>query len=64
MVYLVAPLETEEGDCNLEISDESLSPVREILKKEKNDIIQAAINSLPQDQKKMVVLHDIEMLFI
>jgi RNA polymerase sigma-70 factor (ECF subfamily) len=62
MVYLDAPLQTEEGDCNLEIGDESLSPVTEILKREKEDLIQGAINSLPADQKAVVALRDIEML--
>ena len=61
MVHLDAPLETEEGDCKREIPDGSLSPVNEILKKEKDNLIQEAINSLPADQKAVVALRDIEL---
>lgn len=50
----------EEKSCPLEIGSETLSPEAEIDRKEKSVIIEQAIYSLPQDQKTVVVLRDIE----
>jgi len=50
-------------ECRLiEIRDESLSPEAELEKKERETIIQKAIDSLPKDYKSVVVLRDIEGL--
>ena len=46
----------------VQIIDESGSPEIEFEKKEKMKLIKAAINSLPQDKKTVVVLRDIEGL--
>ena len=52
-----------DEDCRLtEIRDESLSPEAELEKKERETIIQKAIDSLPKDYKSVVVLRDIEGL--
>jgi RNA polymerase sigma-70 factor (ECF subfamily) len=57
-----APVHTEEGDVTLEIKDDSHSPARELDSKENASLIQEAIASLPDDQKQMVILRDIEAL--
>jgi len=62
MVRLNNPKETEEGTNPIEIKDESLSPIVEIERKEKEMLIQKAIDSLPEEQKTVVVLRDIEGL--
>lgn len=62
MVRLNNPKETEEGTNPIEIKDESLSPIIEIERKEKKMLIQKAIDSLPEEQKTVVVLRDIEGL--
>ena len=49
-----------ENSCSLEIGSESLSPEVEADRKEKGEIIEQAINSLPQDQKTVVILRDIQ----
>ena len=52
-----------DEDCRLtEIRDESLSPEAELEKKERETIIQKAVDSLPKDYKSVVVLRDIEGL--
>ena len=56
------PIETGDGNCPVEIKDESLSPVSEIDRKEKAKAIQKAIGSLPDDFKEIVILRDIEGL--
>ena len=54
---------TSDEDCRLtEIRDESLSPEAELENKERETIIQKAIDSLPKDYKSVVVLRDIEGL--
>jgi len=62
MVRLDEPINGGEGDCKLEIKDESLSPVAAVEREEKAKLIQEAIDSLPEDQKKVVILKDIEQL--
>lgn len=56
------PIQTDEGEVQIEIKDESLSPEREVDAREKNELIQQAISSLPDDQKQVVILRDIEQL--
>lgn len=52
-----------EGDgASLEIQDNAPSPVIELEKKEKLMRIQKAIDSLPQQQKRVIVLRDIQGL--
>ncbi|MBU0544786.1 MAG: sigma-70 family RNA polymerase sigma factor [Proteobacteria bacterium] len=52
----------EGGNQDREIEDESGSPQVVLEKKEKMKIIQGAIDSLPAEQKMVVVLRDIEGL--
>jgi len=54
--------ESDGGSRVLEIGNDSLSPEGEFEKKEKQMLIQKAINSLPKDQKMLIVLRDIEGL--
>lgn len=62
MVRLDNPIETEEGTHTIEIGNNSLSPANELERKEKGIRIQRAIDSLPEAQKTLVVLRDIEGL--
>jgi len=62
MVRLDNPVETEEGSYTIEVGDESMSPGKALERKEIDAIIQRAIDSLPEDQKTVVVLRDIEGL--
>ncbi|MFA6356867.1 MAG: sigma-70 family RNA polymerase sigma factor [Candidatus Omnitrophota bacterium] len=45
-----------------EIGDEKLSPAKEADRSEKGELIQEAIDSLPHDQKSVVILRDVEGL--
>ncbi len=58
------PLENPEGSNGGNISsairNDSTSPVIELEKKERMMLIQKSINSLPEEQKRMVVLRDIQ----
>jgi RNA polymerase sigma-70 factor (ECF subfamily) len=60
------PLENPEGSnggsFSLEIRNDSKSPVIQLEKKERLILIQKAINSLPEEQKRVVVLRDIQGL--
>jgi RNA polymerase sigma-70 factor (ECF subfamily) len=56
------PLPTADGEVRIEIKDESSSPALELEKKEKDSLIQGAIEALPEDQRQMVVLRDVEGL--
>jgi len=63
MVRLDSPVgDSEEKSCPLEIGSESLSPEVGIDRIEKYKIIEQAIDSLPQDQKTVVILRDIQLL--
>ncbi|MFA5164227.1 MAG: sigma-70 family RNA polymerase sigma factor [Candidatus Omnitrophota bacterium] len=62
MVRLDEPKETDDGARPVEIGDEKLSPATEADRKEKGELIQEAIDSLPRDQKSVVILRDIEGL--
>ncbi|HOW42408.1 MAG TPA: sigma-70 family RNA polymerase sigma factor [Candidatus Omnitrophota bacterium] len=61
-ISIDAPVQTEEGEVGLEIKDESRSPARELDAREKDALIQEAIAALPEDQRQVVVLRDIEAL--
>ena len=62
MVRLDEPRKTEDGEQTVEVGGRSLSPADELDSKEKGGLIQEAINSLPADQKSVVVLRDVEGL--
>lgn len=61
MVYLDNPGAVQDG-YGLEISDETQSPLAELEKKERMELIQRAIESLPPEQKMVVILRDIQGL--
>ncbi len=58
------PLENPKGsngdNFSLEIQNGSTSPAIELEKKERFMLIQKAINSLPEEQKRVVVMRDIQ----
>ncbi|OGC24895.1 hypothetical protein A2291_01995 [candidate division WOR-1 bacterium RIFOXYB2_FULL_42_35] len=56
-----AKSEEERGTIR-EVRDDSMSPVSLLMKKETDRLIQKAIDSLPKDQKIVVVLRDVEDL--
>ena len=60
------PLENPEGsnggNFSHAIRNDSTSPVNELEKKERLILIKKSINSLPEEQKRMVVLRDIQGL--
>jgi len=60
MVHLDNPGILEGGTGALEIRDETQSPLLELEKKERLNLIRQAIDSLPAEQKMVVVLRDIE----
>ena len=60
MVRLDDPGDPASGIYPVEISDESLSPAEEGERRERQVLIQKAIDSLPPEQKTVVVLRDIE----
>ncbi len=62
MVRLDNPRESEKGSYSIEIGDHSLSPVTVLERKERQMLIQSAIDSLPEEQKTVVILCDIEGL--
>jgi RNA polymerase sigma-70 factor, ECF subfamily len=61
-VSLQNPFNTEDEDKESEIEDDSESPLLLLEKKERMELIQGAIDSLPAEQKMVVVLRDIEGL--
>ena len=62
MVWLDNPANSEGRGAAVEIEDESPSPLIELEKKERLALIKRAINTLPTEQKAVVVLRDIEGL--
>jgi RNA polymerase sigma-70 factor (ECF subfamily) len=60
MVRLDEPGNPEQDSHSIEIGNDSLSPVTELERKEKGRFIQEAIDSLPKEQKTVIVLRDIE----
>lgn len=61
-VSIDEPKHLEEGDCAIELKDPSPSTSEELENKEKGALIQNAIDSLPEEQRAVVVLRDIEAL--
>jgi RNA polymerase sigma-70 factor (ECF subfamily) len=61
MVHLDNPGAVQDAH-GLEISDETQSPLAELEKKERMELIQRAIESLPPEQKTVVILRDIQGL--
>jgi len=61
-VSLFNPFGREDEDREMEIEDESESPLLMLEKKERMQLIQGAIDSLPAEQKMVVILRDIEGL--
>jgi RNA polymerase sigma-70 factor (ECF subfamily) len=53
-------LEFEEDTVHREIPDWSKTPDYELLRKEKNEIIHQAINSLPEHYRKVIILRHFE----
>ncbi|MBW2146074.1 MAG: sigma-70 family RNA polymerase sigma factor [Deltaproteobacteria bacterium] len=53
---------SKSGNPSMEIGDESRTPLIELEKKERSALIKQAIDSLPPEQKAVVVLRDIEGL--
>lgn len=62
MVWLDKPKETEDSNPLIQIGDGSPSPLIELERKERAMLIQKAIDSLPEEQKIIVVLRDIKGL--
>jgi RNA polymerase sigma-70 factor (ECF subfamily) len=60
MVSIETPSYSGENNPALEIRDNSPSPDNELESKEKSALIQTAINSLPAEQKMVIILRDIE----
>jgi RNA polymerase sigma-70 factor (ECF subfamily) len=61
-VSLDNPGISEGDDPSLEIADDSRSPVAELEKKERWMLIQRAISALPDEQRAVVALRDIQGL--
>jgi RNA polymerase sigma-70 factor (ECF subfamily) len=61
-VPLENPDSSKEGSVSYEIQNGSPSPANELEKKEKIMRIQKAVNALPQDQNRVIVLRDIQGL--
>lgn len=61
-VSLNNPHNQEDGNQDRDIEDESGSPLVVLEQKEKMKLIQSAIDSLPAEQKMVVILRDIEGL--
>ncbi len=62
MVSIDKPKETENGDCVVEIADGSPTPLGEIVKKEREALIQSAIDTLSKTHKEIIILRDVENL--
>jgi len=61
-VSLENPDSSRDGNRSYEIQNGSPSPANELEKKEKIMRIQKAVNSLPQEQNRIIVLRDIQGL--
>jgi RNA polymerase sigma-70 factor (ECF subfamily) len=61
-VSLENPESSKDGELFFEIKDDSPSPVNELEKKERSTLIQKAINALPEEQNRVIVLRDIQGL--
>jgi RNA polymerase sigma-70 factor (ECF subfamily) len=56
------PDSSKEGSVSYEIQNNAPSPANELEKKERMNLIQKAVKSLPQEQNKIIVLRDIQGL--
>jgi RNA polymerase sigma-70 factor (ECF subfamily) len=61
-VSLENPESSEQGNRSYEIQNGSPSPENKLEKKERIMLIQKAVNALPQEQNRVVVLRDIQGL--
>ncbi len=61
-VSLENPGSSEQGNRSYEIRNGSPSPENKLEKKEKIMLIQKAVNALPQEQNRVIVLRDIQGL--
>ena len=61
-VPLENPESSEDGNLSYKIHNDSPSPANELEKKERLMMIQKAINALPQEQNRVIVLRDIQGL--
>jgi RNA polymerase sigma-70 factor (ECF subfamily) len=61
-VPLENPESSKDGNLSYKIHNDSPSPANELEKKERLMMIQKAINALPQEQNRVVVLRDIQGL--
>ena len=61
-VPLENPESLEQGNLYYKIQNDSPSPANELEKKERLMMIQKAINGLPQEQNRVIVLRDIQGL--
>ncbi|MGB2928870.1 MAG: sigma-70 family RNA polymerase sigma factor [Desulfobacterales bacterium] len=61
-VSLENPESSEQGNRSYEIQNGSPSPENKLEKKEKIMLIQKAVNALPQEQNRVIVLRDIQGL--
>jgi len=59
-IPLENPESSKEGNVSYEIQNDSPSPVNELEKKERLMMIQKAINALPEEQNRIIVLRDIQ----
>ena len=61
-VPLENPESSKDGNLSYKIHNDSPSPANELEKKERLMMIQKAINALPQEQNRVIVLRDIQGL--
>ncbi|MDB9823307.1 sigma-70 family RNA polymerase sigma factor [Deltaproteobacteria bacterium] len=61
-VPLSNPEDGSKGHRVIEIGDEGRTPIAELEKKERIKMLQSAIDSLPADQKGVIILRDMEGL--
>jgi len=54
--------EDDEGPAEIEIQDDTPSPLALLAEKEREQLLQSAINSLPYDQRTVIILRHIEEL--
>jgi len=50
------PVETEEGQVNVDVADSSYNPERDLSDKQKQVSITAAIDSLPEKYKQVIIM--------
>lgn len=60
LISIDDPLSGDEGELKIEIPDDTNSPRDALAKKDKEVMIQQAINSLDEEHREVVVMRDIE----